>query len=65
MGDAKPNGGPEVPLEAQAEIRRQIRDIVERYGGRRPPRIFRRPGAPSVLPSDPAPAEAEKGVRPS
>lgn len=60
MGDAKPNGGPEVPRDVQAEIRRQIRDIVERYGGRRPPRITRRPRIP-VLPADSAPAEAEKG----
>lgn len=54
MPDAKEtNGEPVVPRDVQAEIRREIRDIVERFGGRRPPRIRRRP----VLPPGPYPAE--------
>jgi len=55
MPDAKPMVEPMVPLDVQAEIRRQIRDIVERYGGRRPAGPLRRP------PSFPSPAEPERG----
>ena len=60
MRNAKPTAEPEIPLEAQSEIRRQIRDIVERYGGRRPPRILRRPRVEP--PPVPAPAGQEKGA---
>lgn len=38
MHDPKPTGGTEVPRDVQADIKRQIHEIVEHYGGRRPRR---------------------------
>ena len=59
MRDVKKTVEPEVPLEVQNEIRRQIRDIVERYAGRRPPRILRR----SKVEPPPAPAPGQESAR--
>ena len=57
MPEARPTGQkPEIPLDVQSEIRRQIDDIVEHYGGRRPHHAPRRGPAPG-----PAPAERERG----
>jgi hypothetical protein len=60
MPDVKEtNGEPVVPRDVQAEIRREIRDIVERFGGRRPSRIRRRPALiPSPSPAEPSPPRA-------
>lgn len=38
MHDPQATGETEVPRDVQADIRRQIDDIVERFGGRRPRR---------------------------
>lgn len=53
MRNPKPAGEPEVPLDVQADIKRQIHDIVEHYGGRRP----RRAPRPRLVPLPPG----EKG----